>query len=252
MSRYILKVLNSLVSIAVLLCLLLCLSYAAFALWDNKQVYQQAGNVQADMIKLKPKTEEDSGPSFEELLAINPDVRAWLTLDNTKIDYPILQGKNNLSYINTNVYGEFALSGSVYMDSNNSPDFSDCYNLLYGHHMEGGYMLGDLDKFKNEKFFNENGKGVLILPEKTYDLTVFASFLIKANDDVIFQPSYWKDSISQPLRVARENQLFIKEDVIAEFENSQRPQILAMTTCSSEFTDARTVVLAYMKPAETK
>ena len=60
----------------------------------------------------KPDTAEDGGASFEELRAVNPDVCAWLTLDHTNIDQPILQGKDNLSYINTDVYGNFAMAGS--------------------------------------------------------------------------------------------------------------------------------------------
>ena len=46
-------------------------------------------------MEFKPDADEDK-PSFEELLKINPDVKAWLTIDNTGIDYPVVQGKNQL------------------------------------------------------------------------------------------------------------------------------------------------------------
>ena len=90
----------------------MCLAgiYAVYALWDNHQIYSAAQNVQEDMLKLKP-TAEENGPSFEELMAVNSDVCAWITLDNTGIDYPVLQGENNLSYINTDV--SFTISASV-------------------------------------------------------------------------------------------------------------------------------------------
>ena len=71
--------------------------YSAYSLWDNAQVYAAADDVQSELMKIKPKVEEDGGASFEELRAINPDVCAWLTLDHTKIDYPILQGEDNLT-----------------------------------------------------------------------------------------------------------------------------------------------------------
>src|SRR5690554_3268386 len=114
-SKFILKVANSLISFVVLLSLCIAGLYASYALWDNSRVYAKVDNVQEDILKLKPQIneEEDVEPSFEELLAINPDVRAWVTLDNTKIDYPILQGESNLSYINTDVYGNFSLAGSI-------------------------------------------------------------------------------------------------------------------------------------------
>ena len=57
--------------------------------------------MQAELLSLKPKINGDgmqgAGPTFEELLAINPDVCAWVTLDNTRVDYPVLQGETNLT-----------------------------------------------------------------------------------------------------------------------------------------------------------
>ena len=103
MSRFILKAANSFLNLIVVMSLFLAASYAGYALWDNNQVYAAAENVQDSMIKLKPVVTEEEGASFEELLAVNPDVCAWVTLDNTNIDFPILQGETNLTYINKDV-----------------------------------------------------------------------------------------------------------------------------------------------------
>ncbi len=98
-------------------------------------------NVQGELLQFKPAADGENGASFEELLAINSDVKAWLTLDNTAIDYPVVQGENNFSYINTDVYGDFALAGSIFLDSDCDGSFHDPYSLLYGHHMENSKML---------------------------------------------------------------------------------------------------------------
>ncbi|MBQ9721765.1 MAG: sortase, partial [Oscillospiraceae bacterium] len=143
---------DALVSFVLALSCLLCGLYAAYALWDNAQVYRAARDVHLELLALKPEAAE-AGPSFEELLALNADVRGWLTLEGTDIDYPVLQGENNLSYINTDVYGRFALAGSIFLDSRNAADFSDPYNLIYGHHMAHGSMFGDLDRYLNAAFF---------------------------------------------------------------------------------------------------
>ena len=108
MGRGFVRFLNGLVSLAVGLSLLIAGAYAGYCLWDNHQIYAAAENVQDDMIRLKPKTgdtAEEQGPSFAELLRVNQDVKAWLTLDHTQIDYPVLQGEDNFAYINTDVYG---------------------------------------------------------------------------------------------------------------------------------------------------
>lgn len=248
MSRFFLKAANSFVNLIVILSLLLAGSYAAYALWDNHRIYTAAENVQEDMLRLKPVVEDDGSASFEELLTINPDVCAWVTLDNTKIDYPILQGKTNLTYINKDVYGNFALAGSIFLDSRNQRDFSDIYSLLYGHHMEGGRMFGDLDLFKDEEFFDENRTGTLILPDRFYNLEIFACLLAEAGEDTIFDPQQWQTDIDGLISFAEENSMYLREKTMKKLEQMEQPQVLALSTCSTEFTDSRTIILAVMEP----
>ena len=251
MSRWILKAANSLVNLVVILSLSVAGIYAAYALWDNSRIYTAASDVQADMVKIKPAVEEDGGASFEELLAINPDVCAWVTVDNTKIDHPVLQGATNLTYINTDVYGNFALAGSIFLDTRNERDFSDAYSLLYGHHMENSGMFGDLDLFKDRKFFTENKTGMLILPDKSYQFEIFACLLVDAGEDAIFDPELWQTDIEGLLTFAQEQSLHLREETILELTQTEAPKILALSTCSTEFTDARTIILAVMEPYQT-
>lgn len=254
MARWFLRFANGLLSCILTIALLIMAAYSGYALWDNRQIYQAASDVQADMIKLKPviSEEEDAAPSFAELLAINPDVCAWVTMDETKIDYPVLQGETNLTYINTDVYGNFALAGSIFLDSRCERDFSDNYSLLYGHHMEDSRMFGDLDKYKDAEFFEKNRTGMLILPDRICSLTTFACLLVTASDDMIFDPDRWQDNIEELLDYAQKNALNSSEETIEELrqlcedEDAETPQILALSTCSSEFTDARTIVLCVM------
>ena len=248
MAKCILKAANSLVNLVVVLCLCVAGIYAVYALWDNNRIYSAASDVQADMVKIKPAVEEDGGASFEELLAVNSDVCAWVTLDNTKIDYPVLQGSTNLTYVNRDVYGNFALAGSIFLDTRNSRDFSDAYSLLYGHHMENSGMFGDLDLYKDAAFFAENSTGMLILPDRAYHLEIFACLLTEAGEDTIFDPEQRQNDIDGLLSYARENSLHLREETIKKLEQSDAPKILAFSTCSTEFTDARTIILTVMEP----
>ncbi len=250
-SKWILKAANGLLSAVVSLCLLVAGAYAVYALWDNAQVYAAVENVQFDMLQRKPVVPEtgEEGPTFEELLKINGDVCAWLTLDGTEIDYPVLQGENNLSYINTDVYGNFALAGSIFLDSSCSRSFQDSYHLLYGHHMEGGKMFGDLDRYKDQTFFQEHTTGTLILPDRSYTLRVFACLVEPASEPAIFSPWQWKEDVSGLVDFVDENALLVRQETVDQIRASEEhPQVLAMSTCASEFTDARTILLALMEP----
>ncbi|MCC8046212.1 MAG: class B sortase [Clostridiales bacterium] len=251
MARRILKFCDSLMTLFLSLILLVLGVYAVYALWDNHQVYAEAENVQAALQKIKPAADEgeDDGASFEELLAINADVRGWITLDNTAVDYPILQGENILSYINTDVYGNFALAGSIFLDSTNAGDFQDSYSLIYGHHMENHQMFGDLDLYEEEEFFDENTTGTLILPDRSCRLEIFACLVVASSEEAIFRPDQWRDDITGLLKFAEDNAVYLREETIASLREDENPQVLGLSTCSTDFTDARTVLLARMVPS---
>lgn len=245
--RYWIRGLNALFSLVVLLCFFVVVAYAGYALWDNSQVYAAAENVRDEMLQFKPQPDsEEEGPTFRELQAVNPDVCAWVTLDNTNIDHPVLQGTDNLTYINRDVYGNFSLAGSIFLDSRNDSRFSDPYSLLYGHHMENSGMFGDLDLYKDETFFRENTTGLLMTPDGVYDLEIFACLLVTASDDYIFEPESWQEDLESAFTHVKENAMYLREEIWEGLGTDTR--ILALTTCSGEFSDARTVVLAVMHP----
>ena len=250
MGRFLYRLLNGLFSLVMISALLPCGAYAVYALWDNSRIYEEASGVQADMLRVKPAADSPDGPSFEELRSINPDVCAWISLSNTKIDHPVLQGRDNIEYINRNVYGEFSLAGSIYLDARCAPDFGRPYALLYGHHMENGGMFGDLDLYKDKAFFEENDAGLLLLPGLTYELEIFACLIVAASDDYIFEPERWKDQAGELLDYVRQHALHQRNHVIDGLQSAKEPAIIALTTCSGEFTNARTVVLAGMRRQE--
>lgn len=256
LQKHILNAANTLVSYVVALSLIIAGVYAGYALWDNSLVYAAVDDVQADMLKLKPELDENQRPSFEELLGINPDVVGWVTIDNTNMDYPIVQGQTNLDYINKDIYGDFSLAGSIFLDSRNNRDFEDNYSLLYGHSMSEGRMFGDINLYKEEEFFLNNQTGSLLTPEKVYELKIFASLLVPANENEIFNPTVWADDIGELLRYANEKSLYLNEEILNKAIESvgedNEVQVLALTTCSYEFTDARTVILAVMELSSTE
>lgn len=245
--RGILKCCQLAVDLTVTLALLLCGSFGAYALWDNEQVLTSASDVQAELLRWKPvaAAEEEACPdnseAFAQLRKINPDVCGWITMDGTGIDFPVLQGENNMSYISRDVFGNFSLAGSIFLDSRDDPAFGESYALLYGHHMADGNMFGDLDKYKEETFFAEHSTGQLILPEKTYRLEVAACLVVPASEKRIFDPEQVRQSLDSWRGYIREEAVWLREEMLSE------GQYLALSTCSTEFTDARTVVLARME-----
>lgn len=254
-SKLILNMANGVINTGMKLVMLAVMLYSGFALWDNNRVYAETANVQAEMLALKPPSETEAGeeqglPDFAELMSVNSDVCAWLEIDNTKIDYPILQGTSNLSYINLDIYGNFALAGSIFLDSRNHRDFSDAFSLIYGHHMAQSKMFGDLDLFLDEAFFNKNRSGTLLMPEGISKLEIFAVMQVSASEKAIFDPqTYTQENICSLLDWSERNSIYFDSAVISNpADLRESMHIIGLSTCSNEFTDARTVVLAVLKP----
>ena len=252
-SRFILKFCNAIINVVLALVLLVAGCYSAYALWDNNQVLVAAENVRDDLLRFKPAiplaqdASVDNTESFATLQELNPDVVGWLSMDNTRIDFPVLQGENNLIYVNRDVYGNFSLSGSIFLDTRNNPSFSDPYSLLYGHHMAEGNMFGDLDLYKEASFFQNNKTGFLILPERTYKLEVVSCMLVNASDGFIFEPEYAAEHRQELFDYVETSSLFFHKDTLQQARENEDLQLLALSTCSSEFTDARTIVITIMK-----
>jgi sortase B len=233
-------------SVIITLCLIIGFLYSAYALWDNWLIYHGAG-VDSDLLKYKPSLTggADSDLTLADLLEINPDVCAWLTVDDTNIDYPVVQGKTNLEYINKDVYGEYSLSGSVFLDCRNTNDFSDSYSLLYAHHMEGKVMFGELPEFQEEEYFRTHTSGTLSTLDRNYSIAWFACIYTDAYDDYIFQINGANMSQEKKEKLLS----YLKEKAVQyrELENlTSDDQLLALSTCSDMTTNGRVVLFGRM------
>ena len=247
MYRDILRLLNAIVTIVEVVVLLACALYAGFALWDNQQVYTSVSSLQNELLAFKPAADEDEGPSFAELQAINPDVCAWLTMDGTRIDYPIVRGSNNAYYLSYDVYRKFSLAGSLFLDFHNSFSVADAYNLIHGHHMDQGRMFGDLDLYKQQRFFEENATGTLVTPEAHYRLDVIAYLNVSDTDDVIFAPQRYLEDSAAVLDYAGEKAVWLHEETLAQARESGAP-LLSLATCAAG--SDRTIILCMMTRME--
>lgn len=143
-----------LISIVALLAVL-GISYLLFQ--NAKQTKEtQDLNVQLVEVRQEAETEEDNTDWSNGMLDINSDYKGWLTIYGTQISEPVVQGETNETYLRTNINGEHAEAGTLFLDE--TTDLSQDGNLIiYGHKMNDGTMFGTLDKFEDEEFFDNNG-----------------------------------------------------------------------------------------------
>lgn len=219
--------------------LFVVLGICIFSLYDTYKIYNDAApdNMYS---RYRPLADGSSGLSFGELKEQNPDVVAWLTLDDTNIDYPVVKGSDNSYYLNRDALGEYSLSGSIFMDFENSPDFSDPYTLLYGHHMDYNVMFGGLDFFEDEEYFNAHRTGKLwVDDEHYYELAVIACMSTDAYDRYVFRvtPDGNEDDMLSSLY-----DYLQKEALIYMKDADTKSRLLGLSTCTGAGTNARTLV----------
>lgn len=230
--------------IAAIMIVLMC-AYGGYSLWDNYMINQGAF-LGSDLLSYKP-TPEMGGENYslEELMALNPDTRGWLTIDNTHIDYPVVQGEDDMDYINTDVFGEFSLSGSIFLSCLDSPDFSDHYNLIYGHHMDNGGMFGDVMEFLDEDYFASHQTGTLYLPHETYGITLFACIEADGYDQLIYRPGRECTDMQALLDYLKTSSTQYRDIGVTAGD-----QIIGMSTCVDAVTNGRAILFGRLEKGE--
>lgn len=186
---------------------------------------------------------------FDELLKLNPDVVGWVDIADTNINYPIMQGSDDLEYASKDFKGEGSLSGSIYLSAENSSDFSDSYNLVFGHHMKNGAMFGELENFTDEDFFYRHLSGTLQTPAGNYKLRIFACVLTDAYDSMIYKKY---DGAAESLNGLITYISGSAAVCDSKYLSVHAPEkITVFSTCADALTNGRAVVFADTIPCGT-
>ena len=229
---------NRILSMMVGILIFLMLSYGMYSLWDTYKIYKHSF-ADEELLKFRPADNSGDNPTLADLKQLNPDVKAWLQVAKTNIDYPVVQGQDDMEYINKNVYGEFALSGAVFLSCLNQADFSDPYNLVYGHNMKNGGMFADVVDFANKKYFDAHKNGKLYLEDQTKKIRFFACLKVNASDSAIYHPDeYRRENMDQLLD-------YIKAHAVQyrDIDVTKEDTLIALSTCSEAETNGRVVLI---------
>lgn len=233
---------NRILSIMAGILILLMLSYGMYSLWDTYKIYANSF-ADEELLKFRPTDDGEDNPTLKDLKKLNPDVKAWIQVPKTNIDYPVVQGQDDMEYINKNVYGEFELSGAIFLSCLNKDDFSDPYNLVYGHNMKNGGMFADVADFTNKEYFETHQKGKLYLTDATRKIRFFACMKVTAADAKIYHPDgYRKENLKDLLDYIQVNAVQYRDVNVAD-ENS----LIALSTCSEAETNGRVVLIGKLE-----
>lgn len=140
-----------------------------------------SGEAAGPNAQLKPPIEVD----FDKLKSVNEDVVGWIYVDALPdISYPIVKGKDNQTYLHQTYEKNYNFAGTIFVDYENSGDFSDCNTLVYGHNMKNGSMFGHLKKFReDDRLYKQDKYFWILTPERNYRYEIISAYTTGVNSD---------------------------------------------------------------------
>ena len=120
---------------------------------------------------------------FKGLTATNSETIAYVYAPGTQLDEPVVQTKDNETYLNKTFEGEqVPYLGAVFMDADNKKDFSDHLTWLFGHargsKVGDHRMFNDVNYYSRQEYFNEHPYVVIETPERKYYYEAVAMIIV--------------------------------------------------------------------------
>ena len=166
------------------------------------------------------------------------DFIGWLYVADSEMDLPVVQGTDNDYYLSHAPDGSEINEGTVFLDCHSSRDLSDLHNVLYGHNMSAG-MFGDIRSFKDQAEFDRHRYGWFLTPDTLFRIDFFALAVVSTYDtayDMKADHAKWLESVYS-------HALFT-----ASLRPAENERILALSTCSVEFRNARALFTGRLVP----
>lgn len=167
--------------------------------------------------------------NFNILKEQNDETVAWIKVNNTNIEYPVVKAKNNDFYLNHNFEKNYNSAGWVFADYKNKFDGKDKNIVIYGHNRKDGSMFGTLKNVLNDEWYNndENVKIILNTEDESSVYDIFSIYKIEKEDYYIRTEFKNLDEFEKFLNT-------IKNRSIKNFDVdiSKEDNILTLSTCA--------------------
>ena len=148
-------------------------------------------------------TQDEKAPEildeYKNLYNMNKRLIGWLKIDDTIIDYPVMQTVDNEYYLDHNINQEKDRNGALFMDAGCDVVKGNTNYIIYGHNMLNGQMFGDLDKYKKEEYYKEHKKIYFdtIYEKGEYEVMFAFNSEVLSEEDVSFKYYQFIDALSE-------------------------------------------------------
>lgn len=222
---------------------------------DYEELASLKGSYALAGVKVPPVTihyteEEDVEltilPEYETLYNKNKKLIGWLKIDDTNIDYPVMQTANNEYYLDHNFNQEYDKNGSLFLDAACDVVHRSTNLIIYGHHMKSGKMFGNLNRYSSQEYCEKHPtiRFDTIYEKGLYQVMYVFRSRIYNEDEVVFKYYQFLDAAS-----AREFESNMQEMAALSLYDTgvtaaYGDELLTLSTCDYSEGDGRFVVVA--------
>ena len=165
---------------------------------------------------------------FNSLEEQNSDTVAWIRINGTNINYPIVQSTNNDYYLHRDFNKEYSTCGWIFMDYKNTETMIDKNTVLYGHNIKSGIMFSELKNILNKKLGEDDIKIEIYTPTEKLEYVVFSAYL-REPDDYAIKSNIVKESdqekyINEMIRRSNNNYKWVPD---------KTDRLLTLSTCDN-------------------
>ena len=220
--------------------------YEHLASLKTEQNVTKVNKVHINYTKEEEKKELVVLEKYKKLFSQNKSLIGWIKIDDTNIDYPVMQTVNNEYYLDHNYNQQYDKNGSIFLDKDCDITNPGSNMIIYGHHMKSGKMFGNLKLYSNKAYYDEHPiiQFDTIYEEGKYQIMYVFRSRIYNEDEIVFKyyqffdvatPEEFDSNMEEMAKIA-----LYDTGVTAKYGD----KLITLSTCDNSEQDGRFVVVA--------
>ncbi len=195
------------------------------------------------------KTPEAGGRNrldkYKELCRMNGDMAGWISIEGTKISYPVMHTPGNPDYyLDHSFEKEYSAYGVPFAAGHCSPLLPSDNIIIYGHHMRNGTMFSGLEDYEDKDFYERHKTICFDTLAETGKYEVMAVFKTTVYDQegfrfYLFANAETGEEFKEYVEKCKELSLY-DTGVGAEYGD----KLVTLSTCEYSHKNGRFVVVA--------
>lgn len=223
--------------------------FSAFQLYQIFYGYHEGEKEYEDIVGMaviENETGDEFEVNFDALKEVNSDVVGWIRfIEPSIINYPVVQGRDNDKYLHKTFKGYDNTVGSIFVNAYNNADFNDQNTIIYGHYMYNGTMFNDLDKYKDQEFWERYPFFYIYTPDgKELRYDIYSAGIVKDTSGSYTYQFADETSFAKFIELTKS-----VSNYDTGVEVGLDAQVITLSTCTKDNNDDRFVIHA-VKAAE--